>query len=247
METNKHQKNSVLYVPKIPSQKNESGATAVIAFFFTASASLPLIIVIMLLVNPGENLNMVFTQPYKILSKIQADDNGISVSNAKIRHAVLSGDSSEKYVCGVAQIDIERDLFFCFSIKPKHKRISAFRASDSKNAVTVDILHGDSIIRQLVNNHHKFIYLVSTFADNSKFMNHAAVGRGTDGEYIKFFDTHALRKKYFEHNEQIYFGDVSCKSDKITLEYFDANNNSKGKFVLTWNNESDSFDIAKVL
>ncbi len=179
-----------------------------------------------------------FQSPVKIGHVGTAGAHGLSINGA----TKIDGDSDGKdYKKGVALFGDKLYLHFDIATAADFDKGSYFGSSDVKNTVPYYVFEGGTKISRLPNDTGVDMYLLQTEYGAG---NGVALIGNRGGKWVKFFDTHDVKKNFGLRG---YFTkSVNISGNTITLELSSFDQKTSCQIRYTWDAANKWFGVEKI-
>ena len=191
---------------------------------------------------------MTFSQPVKIgvVSDYGIVGGGYEFNNAVNNSGILYDWQNRKcYKNGVATFGNGNDLiYFHYN---NDKKIRSYGGKSLKNTFELTQAYGCEFT-QIKTNEGITFYMVQENDFDIIGKKYVLLGRKKDGNFIKYFDTASISKKYFgkEFSRDFYY--ENCLYDKDTVRIqFQLRNGTNGEFRFKWDEKAQWFGIEQVV
>ena len=200
-----------------------------------------LVLLMMFLMITSNCFAMTFSQTVEIGSLVFPPEKGVLVKGASYstlnQFGKWQGESLYNNIGVLRWGNESNGIYYVFDKYPPH-----FGGKNKNFPVNVMV---ETYINQIKNDGNVIIYLIKNDGHASFARSYVLLGKRSDGEWVKYFDTNELVKKYFGANRMV-LDNAYCQGNTIIIKCKDVKNAYIGEFRFKWDDKAQWFGVEHV-
>lgn len=201
---------------------------------------------IMLLMITSNCFAMTFSQP-TIIGSIEIEPSGVMIfrgsshSEGNVMNIIRNEKVYRVSGSGMARYGNNTTGLYVFYQNMK------FNFGGNNKNFPVNVMSYTEI-NQIKNDGDGLLYLLKNDGNAAFARNYVLLGRLSNGDWARYFDSIEIEKQYLQPTKDIYITNVYCKDDTIIIDIENGRIHSKiGEFRFKWDDSAQWFGVEHVV